>query len=148
MTQLPSFYLIVIFLVACLSRSVDLALCQTFFHSVCYSVIAMCVCVCVFVCERLCVCVCDTACVTTSTYDGRGFLSIYNFRIYHYYYYPDLLSRPLKRARYQDQDLGHQVSRPRPRPWQSGLETKILLSGISIYVCVYICMHVCMNVCT
>src|SRR6218665_3498789 len=35
---------------------------------------------------------------------------------------PDLLSRPLKKA--QDQDLGPQVSRPRPRPWPPGLETK------------------------
>ena|SRR6218665_1238336 len=34
----------------------------------------------------------------------------------------DLLSRPLKRT--QDQDLVHQVSRP--RPWTPGLETKTL----------------------
>src|SRR6218665_427149 len=34
----------------------------------------------------------------------------------------DLLSRPLNKARDQDQDLGHQVSRP--RPWPPGLETK------------------------
>ena len=37
---------------------------------------------------------------------------------------PDLLSRPLKRTRDQDQDLGHQVSRPRLRPWPPGVETK------------------------
>ena len=36
----------------------------------------------------------------------------------------DLLSRPLKKAR--DQDLGHQVSRLRPRPWPPGLKTKTL----------------------
>jgi len=29
-------------------------------------------------------------------------------------YLPDLLSRPLKKTRDQDQDLGHQVLRPRP----------------------------------
>src|SRR6218665_482352 len=67
----------------------------------------------------------------------------------------DLLSRPLKKAR--DQDLGHQVSRP--RPWPPGLETKTktlvirsryqnLIVGLK-YLCIYVykCMYVCMNVC-
>ena len=36
----------------------------------------------------------------------------------------DLLSRPLRRTRDQDQDLGDLVSIPRPRPWPPGLETK------------------------
>src|SRR6218665_1751657 len=77
----------------------------------------------------------------------------------------DLLSRPLNKARDQDQDLGHQVSRP--RPWPPGLETKTktLVPGLEtktktlvirsrgqdlisrhkyLCMCVYVCIYVCM----
>src|SRR6218665_2641619 len=70
-------------------------------------------------------------------------------------------------SRDQDQDLGHQVSRPRPRPWLPGLETKTktLVPGLEtktttlvirsrgqdlisrhkyLCMCVYVCIHVCM----
>jgi len=35
-----------------------------------------------------------------------------------------LLSRPFLRSRDQDRDLGHQVSRPRPRPGRNELESR------------------------
>src|SRR6218665_593986 len=89
------------------------------------------------------------------------------------YSLPDLLSRPLKKA--QDQNLGHQVSRPRPRPWPPGLKTKTktlvirsrdqnLIIGhkylcmcVYMYVCLYegmcicyihnVCMYICIYAC-